>query len=168
MSEELGWLADYEQDAEDYAPFQIAYPEKVGVFLLFMSPGYKLDRVTRRQGLLAAGVLTNEVMQGIAPNKVTATEGDYVKAGTFYFATNLQEEPTEDQTDWGAIEEPLTGFEVTFPKSIQAMHPINSVYVMYQRSCFKRPNPAKTRRKVHFKSSLSKTRRAIACKGETA
>ncbi len=168
MAEELDWLAEYDQDAEDYAPFQIAHPEKVRVFLLFMDPGYKLDRVSRRQGLLEAGVLTNEAMRGLAPVKVSATEGDYTKMGTFYFATDLQEEPTQNQTVWGRIEEPLTGFEVVFPKSVQAMHTLNAVYVMYQRSCLKRPNPAKTRRKVHFKTSLSKTRRAIACKSETA
>ena len=159
MEDEVDWFAKYQEGEEDYYPFQLAHPEEVEVLLLFMDPGYKIDRVVRRTVELKDGSLSEQCLESVAPSKVKATEGNYNRVRTFYFVSTITEEPSEENEDWGRIEEPVHGIDTVFPKSIQAMHPLNTIYVLYQRSCIKKTNSSKTRRRVQFKPSLSKTRR---------
>lgn len=160
MTSDFYWVEELDQIEEEYFLFQVDFPETVKCYSLFLDPSYKIDRCTSSTLSLTNGEINKDEMASTAPLKVNAPDGDYRRLLVFSYATSIVDEPKETTDEWGQVKTvtPEEGF--VFPKSVRAMHDVNSVYVLYQRSSLKRSGPRNETRRVRFKMQNHKTRRA--------
>jgi hypothetical protein len=160
MTSDFNWVEDLDQIEEEYFSFQVDFPMRVKCYSLFLDPSYKIDRSTSSTLSLSNGEINQVEMASVAPIKVNAPDGDYRRLLVFSYATSIVDEPKDSTVEWGEVKTISLEEGFVFPKSVRAMHDVNAVYVLYQRSSLRRSGKRNETRRVRFKTQTHKTRRA--------
>ena len=162
--ESFNWFEEYEKNRDVYYPFSNDFPENIRCTQVFLDPANKIVKISQKNIKTVNGNIDELERNRLIPSKVTSSDAEYHRMDIFSYFINATSEVEilKDDYQWGTINSYTNNniTEIFIPRSVRALHNINTIYVIYKKSSITRKKDVKSRKKVHFGiSGHNKTRR---------